>query len=59
MTVKELIDKLQEFSGDLDVIDTSCLLTDGTKIVKYTYGDSANLNARTEKTVVTYLTKVI
>lgn len=54
MTVRELIEKLQEFPGGLDVIDTSYLIIDGAKIVDYTYGDSANPNARTEKTVVIY-----
>lgn len=54
MTVKELINQLQEFPGDLDVIDTGCLLIDGAKIVEYTYGDPADPNARTEKAVVIY-----
>ena len=59
MTVKELINQLQEIPGDLDVIDTSCLLIDGAKIVEYTYGDPADPNARTEKAVVIYWTKMI
>lgn len=54
MTVKELIAQLQEFPGELDVIDTSYLLMDGAKIIEYTYGDSANPNARIEKAVVIY-----
>ena len=59
MTVKELIVQLQEFPGELDVIDTSYLLMDGAKIIEYTYGDSANPNARSEKAVVIYWAKVI
>ena len=59
MTVKELIVQLQEFPGELDVINTSYLLMDGAKIIEYTYGDSANPNARSEKAVVIYWAKVI